>query len=85
MTEKKRRKKIELVLLDDDYNTFTSVISALQNYLPKCSVLRAEQIAQIVHHNGRCSIHTGFGPEAFIIQSRLIKRGLLVESKVYKK
>lgn len=85
MIRKKRRKKIQLTLLDDDYNTFTSVISGLQSYLPECSVLRAEQIAQIVHTKGKCSIYTGFGPEAFMIQSRLIKRGLLVESNIYKK
>ena len=71
--------------MNDDYNTFASVISGLQNYLPECSVIRAEQIAQIVHTKGKCSIFKGFGPEAFLIQSQLIKRGLLVESKVYKK
>ena len=83
--KKRRRKKIELTLMNDDYNTFTSVISGLQSYLPECSVIRAEQIAQIVHTKGKCSIFKGFGPEAFLIQSQLIKRGLLVESKVYKK
>ena len=83
--KKRRRKKIELTLMNDDYNTFTSVINGLKNYLPECSVIRAEQIAQIVHTKGKCSIFKGFGPEAFMIQSQLIKRGLLVESKVYKK
>ena len=83
--KRKRRKKIELTLMNDDYNSFASVISGLKNYLPECSVIRAEQIAQIVHNKGKCSIYTGFGPQAFMIQSQLIKRGLLVESKVYKK
>ena len=83
--KKHRRKKIQLILLNDDYNSFTSVINGLKNYLPECSVIRAEQIAQIVHTKGKCSIFEGFGPEAFMIQSQLIKRGLLVESKVYKK
>jgi len=83
--KRKRRKKIELTLMNDDYNSFTSVINGLKNYLPECSVLRAEQIAQIVHNKGKCQIYTGFGPQAFMIQSQLIKRGLLVESKVYKK
>ena len=85
MLRKRRRKKIELILYNDDYNSFTSVINGLKNYLPECSVLRAEQIAQIVHNKGKCSIYKGFGTEAFMIQSQLIKRGLLIESKVYKK
>ena len=83
--KKKRRKKIELTLMNDDYNSFASVISGLKNYLPSCSSLRAEQIAQIVHTKGKCPIYTGFKPDVFMIQSQLIKRGLLVESNIYKK
>ena len=83
--KKHRRKKIQLILLNDDYNSFTSVINGLKNYLPSCSSLRAEQIANIVHNNGKCAIYSGFGPDVFLIQSQLIKRGLLVEAKSIKK
>jgi ATP-dependent Clp protease adapter protein ClpS len=79
--KKRRRKKVELVLNNDDYNSFENVIVSLRNYLPKCSVIRAEQIAQIVHNNGQCTIYSGFSPDVFIIQSQLVKQGLIVRAK----
>jgi ATP-dependent Clp protease adapter protein ClpS len=85
MFKKKRRRKVELILRNDDYNSFISVINGLKNYLPNCSSIRAEQIANIVHNNGQCQIYTGFGPDVYLIQSQLIKRGLLVEAKTIKK
>ena len=47
-----------LMLYNDDVNTFLHVISCLMMY---CSHNReqAEQIALIVHHNGKCDIKHG--------------------------
>jgi ATP-dependent Clp protease adaptor protein ClpS len=50
--------KHELVLLDDNVNTFHHVIRAL---IDVCShdPLQAEQCVHITHHSGRCVIKTG--------------------------
>ena len=80
--KKKRRKRVNLFLINDNYNSFLSVMTGLQRNLPECSSLRAEQIANIVHNNGKCKIYSGFPPEAFLIQSSLVKRGLHVISEI---
>lgn len=77
----KRKPNIELHLMDDNYNTFETVIDVLNSQLPRCSTIRAEQIATLTHYHGSCHIYTGKGPEVWIIQSNLIKRGLLVKSR----
>ena len=45
----------DLILYNDDHNTFEHVITCLQNYCDHSSI-QAEQCAWIVHNNGKCSI-----------------------------
>ena len=45
----------DLILYNDDHNTFEHVIACLQNYCDHSSI-QAEQCAWIVHNNGKCSI-----------------------------
>jgi len=78
---RKNKRKIELYLVNDKYNTFENVIDALSNTLPDCSPIRAEQMASITHTKEVCHIFTGKAPEVYYIQTMLIKRGLHVISK----
>ena len=78
-----RRKRMNLYLLNDDKNSFDYVIEALKTYVPMCNLLRAEQIAMIVHNTGECSIYSGFAPEIYLIYTAFQKSGLLVQIREY--
>ena len=45
----------DLVLYNDDHNTFEHVIECLVKYCSHTSI-QGEQCAWIVHHNGRCGV-----------------------------
>ena len=48
----------ELILHNDDYNTFDHVINCLVSICDHDEI-QAEQCAHIVHNNGKCSIKKG--------------------------
>jgi ATP-dependent Clp protease adaptor protein ClpS len=48
----------ELVLYDDDFNTFDHVIECLIR-ICNHAVNQAEQCTYIVHYNGKCSVKKG--------------------------
>ena len=48
----------ELILHNDDFNTFDHVITCLMSICEHAAV-QAEQCAYIVHHNGKCSVKAG--------------------------
>lgn len=50
--------EFELVLYNDDYNTFEHVIDCLVKYC-KHDVYQAEQCAWIVHNRGKCIVKSG--------------------------
>jgi len=74
----RRRRKITLHLLNDEYTSFEHVISVLTTILPKCNVLKAESIANITHHTGACEIYSSRRPEIFVIHAQMKKAGLRV-------
>lgn len=51
-------KENEIVLYNDDVNTFDHVIDTLIRVC-KHEPLQAEQCAFIVHYNGKCTVKTG--------------------------
>jgi ATP-dependent Clp protease adapter protein ClpS len=81
VTRRKRRTRLHLYLLDDDYNTFENVIYSLQHVLPDCNSLLAEQFARIVHNTGEAHLYSGFGNEVYIKYAQLQKLGLTVDIK----
>ncbi len=81
MNIRKRRKRVTLYLHNDEFNSFESVTLLLSRYIPKCTLLRAEQLAIITHHTGCSEIYSGFSPNVYSIQANLIRSGLLVETK----
>jgi ATP-dependent Clp protease adaptor protein ClpS len=48
----------ELVVFNDDFNTFDHVIETLVKVC-KHSAEQAEQCTWIIHHNGQCSVKVG--------------------------
>jgi ATP-dependent Clp protease adaptor protein ClpS len=48
----------ELIIYNDDYNTFDFVIESLIE-ICKHDVLQAEQCTYIVHYNGKCAVKNG--------------------------
>jgi len=75
---RKRRKRLYLYLIDDDFNTFENVIYSLQQVLPACNALTAEQFAMIVHNVGEVKLYSGFGNDVYIKYAQLQKLGLNV-------
>ena len=80
---RRRRKRMNLYLKNDDKNSFDYVMQSLMSFLPMCNILRAEQIAMIVHNTGECSIYSGFAPEIYMIYTAFQKSGLDVEIREY--
>ena len=73
--EEKETSVSELVLHNDDFNTFEFVIDTLIEvcgHYPE----QAEQCAIIAHTKGKCGIKTGEYEELAPIHTEMIKRGL---------
>ena len=51
-------RKYEIVLHNDDVNTFDFVITALVNVCDHTEI-QAEQCAFLVHYKGKCAVKTG--------------------------
>jgi ATP-dependent Clp protease adapter protein ClpS len=76
-----RKSKYDLILLNDDYNTYEYVCHCLESIMILSS-LQAGQIASITHEKGSCKLRTGdkavLGNLAFFLKDK----GLNVEIKV---
>ncbi|MBN4084914.1 ATP-dependent Clp protease adaptor ClpS [Flavobacteriaceae bacterium AH-315-B10] len=68
----------EIVLYNDDVNTFDHVIEMLINTCEHTSE-QAEQCAIIVHHNGKCTVKTGELKDLKPRCSKLLQAGLSAE------
>ncbi len=68
----------EIVLYNDDVNTFDHVIETL---IQVCShtALQAEQCALLVHYKGKCTVKTGSFDELKPQCSQLLDAGLSAE------
>lgn len=67
----------EMILHNDDFNTFDYVIDALVEVCDH-EPLQAEQCAFIVHYKGKCSVKTGYEDALKTMYSEMLKRGLTV-------
>lgn len=68
----------QIVLYDDDFNTFDFVIESLIKVCQHSSI-QAEQCTHIVHHNGKCGVKKGNMSKLKPICSALLERGLTAE------
>jgi len=71
-------KNHEIVLHNDEVNTFDHVIDCLVAYCDHAP-LQAEQCALIVHYNGKCSVKTGALKELKDRCTNLLNAGLSAE------
>lgn len=69
-----------LVLYNDDHNTFDFVIDTL---IEVCDhdPITAEQCTLIVHYKGKCNVKSGTLPELKPLSKEMTKRGLTVSIK----
>ncbi|HLG34843.1 MAG TPA: ATP-dependent Clp protease adaptor ClpS [Bacteroidia bacterium] len=70
----------ELVLYNDNHNTFQHVIRCLME-ICKHDVLQAEQCTYLVHHSGKCVVKTGTYNFLKPFRDGLFERGLSAEIK----
>ncbi len=68
----------EIVLFNDDVNTFDHVISTLVEVCGH-SFEQAEQCSLIVHYNGKCTVKTGEYSELRPRCTKLLEAGLSAE------
>lgn len=68
----------EIVLFNDDVNTFDHVIETLINVCDHSSE-QAEQCSLIVHYKGKCTVKTGEYDDLKPRCSRLLQAGLSAE------
>lgn len=71
-------KQNEIVLFNDDVNTFDHVINTLMDVCEH-SAEQAEQCSLIVHYNGKCTVKTGEYQDLKPRCSRLLQAGLSAE------
>jgi ATP-dependent Clp protease adaptor protein ClpS len=64
-----------IVLYNDDHNTFQHVIECLRKYC-KHTLEQAEQCTVIIHHNGKCGVKNGSYKELKPICETLLEKGL---------
>ncbi len=65
----------EIILYNDDYNSFDHVIDCLVTYCEH-DPLQAEQCALLVHYKGKCSVKMGTMKELKPICETLLEKGL---------
>jgi len=77
-TSTKRTENHEIVLFNDDYNTFDHVIETLM-YACDHTPEQAEQCSILVHYKGKCTVKTGPYNELKPRCSKLLEAGLNAE------
>ena len=78
LLEEETVKQNEIVLFNDDVNTFEHVIDTLIDVCEHTPE-QAEQCSLIVHYNGKCTVKTGEYNDLKPRCSRLLQAGLNAE------
>ena len=77
-SDSKEKKVSEIVLYNDDVNTFDHVIETLI-YACEHTPEQAEQCSLLVHYKGKCTVKTGPYDELKSRCSKLLEAGLSAE------
>lgn len=72
------KKQHQLVLLNDNENSFDDIINVLCEVLGH-NIYQAEQCATIVHNKGRCVIYSGDKSDLLLYQKMLTDEGVTTE------
>lgn len=78
LLEEETVKQNEIVLFNDEVNTFDHVIDTLISVCEHTAE-QAEQCSIIVHHNGKCTVKTGEFKDLEPRCSKLLQAGLSAE------
>lgn len=78
LLEEETVKQSEIVLFNDEVNTFDHVIETLIDVCEHTPE-QAEQCSLIVHHNGKCTVKTGEYTDLKPRCSKLLQAGLSAE------
>ncbi|WP_298999721.1 ATP-dependent Clp protease adaptor ClpS [Flagellimonas sp. S174] len=78
LLEEEVLKQSEIILFNDDVNTFDHVISTLIDVCEHTPE-QAEQCSLIVHYNGKCTVKTGDYDDLKPRCSKLLQAGLSAE------
>ncbi|MFD1095154.1 ATP-dependent Clp protease adaptor ClpS [Salegentibacter chungangensis] len=78
VTDTKKKKQNEIILYNDDHNTFDHVIETLI-YACDHTPEQAEQCSILVHYKGKCTVKTGPYEELKPRCSKLLDAGLSAE------
>jgi len=78
LLEKERVRMNEIVLFNDEVNTFEHVIHTLMDVCEHTPE-QAEQCSLIVHYNGKCTVKTGEYNDLKPRCTRLLQAGLSAE------
>jgi ATP-dependent Clp protease adaptor protein ClpS len=73
--KEKIKKELNVVLYNDDVNTFDFVINSLIEVCEH-NLIQAEQCTFIIHYKGKCEVKKGDFTELRPIRNELTKRGL---------
>lgn len=73
-----KKKKYQLLLKDDDVNTFEEVIECLMEVLGH-NMYQAEQCAMLVHYKGECIVQHGTLDDLELYKEMMDKSNLNVE------
>lgn len=76
--EKVTTKNNEIIVYNDDVNTFDHVIETLVRVCGHTPI-QAEQCSLIVHFNGKCTVKTGEYDKLKVQCTRLLEAGLTAE------
>jgi len=69
-----------LVIYNDDFNTFDHVIDALVKVC-KHEMIQAEQCTWIIHYNGKCAVKEGGMDDLLPMRRALSERG--IDAKIH--
>jgi ATP-dependent Clp protease adaptor protein ClpS len=76
--------KWQVILHDDDHNTFDHVVTCLMDVCAQ-NYLQAVSCATLVHQNSRCSVFVDVWDECEDVRTELSDLGLMVTTSKYKK
>ena len=76
--EKISEQQLEIILYNDDVNTFDHVINTLISVCDH-SLEQAEQCSLIVHYKGKCGVKSGSYSELKPMCTKLLQAGLSAE------
>ena len=80
VAKEKNVDSFDLIIFNDDVNTFEFVISSLMKICNHSSI-QAEQCTLIIHHNGKCSVKRGVFDKLKPMAEAFLERGIIAKIK----